>query len=615
MKANTIAAILLLLLSGAVSSIAQVKNINITSPDKSIIFSLTIIGNQPKYSISTSGSPAISSSAIGFKKDGKIIGPCSSFRVFHRESENESHISRGVHSVAMNKYNQVLLNMGDDVLYQFEIKVFNDGVAFRYLVPDRKSSVVSEDLTSFQLPAGSIVWSQSNITTYEGNYLEQKIEDVKIGQVVGPPLTAKLAKGKGYVAITEAGLTDFAGMSLVAAGSNTFNASLVGLTHKAETITTPWRVILIGATLNRLVNSDIIANVSPKPDPKLFPNGPGTSWIKPGKSVWSWLAGNGEVTIGNMKRFSDWAAELGFDYNLVDEGWSKWKDGNKDQWALMKELVDYSKNKGIKIWAWKAYPDRDGDPGLQDAATRIAYFKKCKSIGIVGLKLDFFDIESQNVIKFYQAALKDAASVELMLDFHGSNKPTGESRTWPNEMSREGILGLEGSANWAKHNTTLVFTRFLAGHADYTPLTLGDNAKGTTLVHQVATVAAFTSPFMCLGVNPEALIHSEVKTTVQKIPVTWDETVILPQSRIGELVLMARRKGKEWFLIALNGEAGQSVKVSLNFLNKGEYSANLLYDSETKNSGCIEKIGRFNYTNTIELTLANGGGFLGRFYK
>jgi alpha-glucosidase len=352
-----------------------------------------------------------------------------------------------------------------------------------------------------------------------------------------------------------------------------------------------------------LVNSDIISNVSPKPDPKLFPKSLDTDWIEPGKSVWSWLADNGKVTLDNMKRFTDWAAELGIEYNLVDEGWSDWKANGRDSWDMMKELVDYSKKKGVKIWAWKAYPDRKGILGIKDSVSRNIFFEKCKEIGIAGLKIDFFDVENQEVIQFYQAALKDAAKYHLMINFHGSNKPTGESRTWPNEMSREGVMGLENWSHWPTHNTTLPFTRFLAGHADYTPLTFSQDG-GTTLTHQLASVAAFTSPFMCLGVNPEILLKSDIKDMVKNIPVIWDETIILPESQIG---------GSIWYLIILNGENAKELIILPSFLKKDTYHLEYFEDTETNAAKTLNKSSNYMPDEQIKIKLQKGGGWIGMF--
>ncbi|HEY0175252.1 MAG TPA: glycoside hydrolase family 97 catalytic domain-containing protein, partial [Pedobacter sp.] len=460
---------------------------------------------------------------------------------------------------------------------------------------------------------GSMVWSQNDIGGYEGKYLKQEIAELKEGQKAGPPLTIALPDRLGFAAITEAGLTDFAGMSLIAGGNRSYKAYLTGNTLKTGKVITPWRVIEVGKDLNTLVNCDIIANVSPKPDATLFPKGFVTDWIKPGMSVWSWLAGNGDVTFENMKKFSVWAGQLGIPYNLVDEGWSGWKDEGKDKWQLIRELVDYSAQQKVKIWVWKAYPDHNGIAGLKDPAERQRFFKQCRDAGVAGVKIDFFDEESQQVIDFYQAALKDAAKMHLMLDFHGANKPTGESRTWPNEMSREGIRGLENTTSWPAHNTTLPFTRYLAGHADYTPLSFGPLVKGTTVTHQVATVAAFTSEFMCLAVNPEELISHPAKDFILSIPVVWDETVILPQSEIGEIAVIARRSGKTWFLAVLNGEQQRSVKINLSFLGKGIYNSVTMEDDPADPKKFLLKKTQAVHTQALDINLAEGGGYISRF--
>lgn len=615
MKISSIILSTLLYLTVTPTVIAQVKAIQVTSPDHTVVYSLRIIAGKPEYAIVRNGRPVLDPAAVGLVINGEQVSGGKSIQVLSRTTTNETYPTRGIHSIAHNNYNAIRLDVNAVIPYSLEVRVFNDGVAFRYIVPNAHNAVIHRELTQFNIPAGSIIWSQDNITTYEGNYQQQKIEEVKPGQIAGPPLTLKLPGATGYASITEAGLIDFAGMSLLAEGNNRFKANLTGDTYKTGLIQTPWRVILIGGNLNQLVNSDVISNVSPPYDPDLFPKGYATDWIKPGKSVWSWLAGNGEVTFENMKRFTDWAAALGFDYNLVDEGWARWRDGDRDSWAMMKELVDYAKKSKVKIWAWKAYPDRAGVPGIKDSTARIAFFKRCQEIGIAGLKIDFFDTESQEVIKFYQAALKDAAKFHLMLNFHGANKPTGEARTWPNEMSREGVMGLENNTSWAKHNTTLLFTRFLAGHADYTPLSFTDNVKGTTVTHQVATVAAFNSPLMCLGVDPEQLLKSEVKTMVQQIPVVWDETIVLPQSEIGKLVLIVKRKGSDWFLVALNGEKPTKFSIDLSFLGSGTYQSMGLKDQLVDPEKPILTKGRYSHKSMLKITLTAGGGLISRFYK
>lgn len=598
---------------------AQNNQFMLSSPDGQIQFKLSVSNHQLYYKIAYRGQSVLDNSALAFTVNSKTTDQVSKIIAGKRSITKETYAWRGVHNTAVNYSNNAIFTIsGTNASSNFnvEAKAFNNGIAFRYLLAGSGKSEVNADGTTFTIPAGSTIWSQNDIGAYEGKYEEQSIEQVKEGQLAGPPLTIKLPNKTGYAAITEGGVTDFAGMSLKAAGNRAFKAHLTGTTNINGNIQSPWRIIEIGKDLNTLVNCDIIANVSPAPDKTLFPAGFNTNWIKPGKSVWSWLAGNGEVTFENMKKYSKWAGELGIEYNLVDEGWSKWQDGGKDKWALLKELVDYSNQQHVKVWVWKAYPERNGVPGLKDPQARQAFFNQCKQAGVVGLKIDFFDQESQEVLSFYQEALKDAAKLHLMLDFHGADKPTGQSRTWPNEMSREGIRGLENTTSWARHNATLPFTRYLAGHGDYTPLSFRqDLIKGTTLTHQVATVITFTSPFMCLAVNPEALLSSPVKEMITSMPTTWDETIVLPQSAIGELAVFARRKGSTWYLAAVNGEEAKNIKVNLSFLGKGSYQATLMEDDQNSNEKTLISHKTYSAANTITLKLIAGGGFAAKFLK
>jgi len=599
----------------------QAQNIKtvLFSPDKRVAMKVIIQNNKPYYTVEYNHYAVIAPSEMGLEVNHQSIAAITAIKTHKVKVINETYPWRGVHSKATDHCNVETISfqgVESTIAFEMEVEVFNNGVAFRYIIPNKDSVEVNADRTSFTIPAKSIIWSQNDISYYEGEYTQQNIEDVKEGQLAGPPLTVKLPGSTGYAAITEGGLTNFTGMSLIAAGSNAFKANLATDTHVVGTIKTPWRIIEIGKDLNSLVNCDIIADVSPKPDKTLFPNGFATPWIKPGKSVWSWLAGNGGVTFENMELYSKWAGELGIEYNLVDDGWGKWHDGAKDNWALIKELVDYSKQYHVKIWIWKAYSDRDGIPGIKDPKVRWEFLNKCKEAGVAGVKIDFLNSESQEVINFYQVALKDAAKLHLMLDFHGADKPTGQSRTWPNEMTREGIRGLEYGKSVPKDNTTLPFTRFLAGHADYTPLTLKPGMmNGTTLMQQVATVLTFTSPFMCLGVNPEKLLMSPIQEMIVQMPTTWDETIVLPQSKIGELAVFARRKGKTWYLSVLNGEHEKTLNINFSFLKSGTYHATVMCDNEnsSENIKVINK--NYDKTNAITVRVPSGGGFVVKFIK
>ena len=243
------------------------------------------------------------------------------------------------------------------------------------------------------------------------------------------------------------------------------------------------------------------------------------------------------------------AGRLGFEYQVVEGIWRRWTD---DQ---LRELVSYSKDRRVGILLWLHSRD------LQNADARRTLFRRLSGLGIVGVKIDFLDHEAKEVIDLYQAILYDTAEFHLMVDLHGANKPAGESRTWPNEVTREGVYGLEHRAqSWSRHDTTVPFTRYLAGHGDFTPVVFGDRRRETSWPHQIATAAIFTSPLLVYGANPKSLLENPAVDVIRALPSTWDETIVLPGSGIGELAAFARRKGDEWFIAVLNGPVARTLR-------------------------------------------------------
>ena len=214
------------------------------------------------------------------------------------------------------------------------------------------------------------------------------------------------------------------------------------------------------------------------------------------------------------------------------------------------------------------------------------YFARVADVGAVGVKIDFMNSEAKVMVDFEIAALRLAAERQLMINFHGCHASTGESRTYPNEMTREGIRGIEVNKMRegplpASHNAALPFTRFLVGHADYTPI-LYTNPGPTTWAHQLATPILFDSPVQVYAEHPGFLMrHAKAKhalSVTRSIPTVWDETRILEGSRIGGLAAMARRSGDRWFIGVLNGGEHRSYEMKLAFLPKGHYDMVIVSD-------------------------------------
>jgi alpha-glucosidase len=232
------------------------------------------------------------------------------------------------------------------------------------------------------------------------------------------------------------------------------------------------------------------------------------------------------------------------------------------------------------------------------------------------VKVDFFDHEHKEVIDLYHTLLREGAENRILFDFHGANKPAGESRTWPNELVREAVRGMEASKmkERARHDTTLPFTRYVVGPAEYTPVHFGERRGDTTWAHQIASAAVFAAPLLTYGAHPQKMLDNPARDMIRSISSTWDETIVLPPSAIGELAVMARRKGNTWFLAAINGPTGRTVRVPLTFLGKGPRRALIVNDHPSDSAAVrVERDAPAKASDTLTLKLRPGGGFIARF--
>ncbi|MCU0457313.1 MAG: glycoside hydrolase family 97 protein, partial [Bacteroidales bacterium] len=507
--------------------------------------------------------------------------------------------------------------------YSLEAKVFNDAVAFRFIVPGDKDILRAPDeSTVFRIPGKSTVWYHDLYMHYEGVHSKKLIDTVPAGQWAAPPLTARLPGNTGYVSITEANLVNYPGMALQTDGKGGFTIRLghahpvsypYELRYKKEdiervskiagikgTITTPWRVIIAGNDLNTLVNSDALYSLCPPPDRTLFPEGAATAFVKPGRAVWRYLDGGGDQTLRNMKEFSRLASELGFEYNILEGFWSRWPDDS------VKSLVDYSKKLGVGIIVWKH------SNTLQDEKARQELFQRCHDLGISGLKIDFFDHEAKEVIDLYEDILKETAALKLICIFHGANKPTGLWRTYPNAVIYEAVKGMEASklTDRATHETTIPFTRMIAGPADYSVCHFGARRQNTTWVHQAATAAMFSAPVITYAATPANILANPCAEMIKSIPAVWDETIVLPPSEIGELAIYAQRKGTTWFLSVINGLQPKSVKIPLSFLGTGNYDTYILKDNPDNQADAVIETSTAKKDDIKEIYLLTGSGYM-----
>lgn len=608
----------------------RMEPVQLASPDGRI--KLTVLPNAERltWTVQLGEAVALEPSPLSFHLDGYDLSAGVTLSHVEPYAVRQTYPWLGNFSLATNHGQGIRLTFQHDLsmtTYVLELRAYNDGVAYRHIVEaDGAEERVPDEYSVFVLPPGTTVWYAGLAAGhYEDTYRQKEISQVQPGEWAGPPLTFKLPGGAGYGAMTEANLVGYSGMGLEADGRRGW---VIGLGHRHPLnypfelrygrqegrrlakpaalrgrITTPWRVVLLGPDLHTLVNSTLLPNLCPPPDPELFPDGLRTGWIKPGRAVWRYLDG-GPSGLDGIKQFSRWAAQLGFEYQVVEGFWSRWSRTEQ------RELVDASRQLGVGLFFWKHSNQ------LRTPEAREEFFKLLQELGVAGAKIDFFDHEHKELIDLYEELLRTAARYRILVNFHGANKPTGRQRTWPNDLTREAVKGMEASrlTERARHQTILPFTRYLAGPADYTPLHFGPRRGDTTWAHQIASLAILNSPLLTVGAHPESILANPALELIKSVPARWDATLVLPGSEIGQLAAYARRQGQTWFVAVLCGPKPQSLQVPLSFLDQGTYQALCVADGADDTSLTVQQFTRTR-ADVLRLELRAGGGFLARLTR
>lgn len=608
-----------------------------------------------------------------------------SFRVFYRGKEviKESPLGLTIDNRAIGKdvqiksvtpgkqtsgekYQTYMIGRPDGDVYYIDTREYSDGIALRYRIPTSTDVCIYGEATSFTFPSQTRTWYASGPFQYGWlqEYQDRVTDSIK-GELLAPPATFLTPDGV-YAAITEANLFNYHGAVLLGTEPNRVGFGYVENKGHLETgvitglpqakywheavrnvpwiaspekgineVVTPWRVLMLSDDLNGLVNNRILADISDKPDKTLFPNGADTEWIKPGRATFTWLVegGNERLSVATHRKYVDGCAELGIESVVVDDGWELWQQTEKEangrtKWEMLKDLVDYAKEKNVNIWVWRSSSPRSGnksDIGLVDPVERAGFMKKCAEVGVKGLKIDFFHTENTFTVNLMENILKDAAKEKLMVIYHGVNKPTGDSYTYPNLLAKEAVRGLEcvgGENSWAPgppwpyHNTVLPFTRWLVGPADYTPMNFRACCPpSTTFAHQLSSIYMFTSPMLIFAADMEDMLSSPGRSFIESVPVSWDETIVLPGSEIGKLAALARRKGDVWYLTVLNGEDAKTFETKLDFLPKGKYTMEIAVDSPGNRKLIEIKERKIRSGHRMKEDLMFGGGFVARISK
>ena len=527
------------------------------------------------------------------------------FRLYGNQRSVNSHCMEAVLSLDSGSFS------GDDG-YSLEIRAYDNGVAFRYNTPSVGSKVTMlEEHTTYSLRGDiSKCWYGVNNQDYE-SVISAYSPAMASNDIITAPLTAELKGGKGYISIMEGALNEsYPGVNLKAQGKSTYSTCFyTAPTLEGGRLTSGWRIINIADTLNDLVNNYNVYTVNEQPD-VLFAN---TDWIEAGRSAWSWCTTHSAPNPDMMKEYTLNAALLGYEYNIIDDGWPSWTSYK----AFLKELGEMGEELNVKQLLWGAITaGSSGYNKTPDESSVKTFMKLLEDTHMYGAKVDFWWSEANtNTTALQKFILEEAAKREFVIDFHGCNKNTGLNVTYPNELSREGVRGLEniGNSNTTNYTTyaswlnAQLYTRFLCGHADWTP--------GTYNAMEIASIICIDSPLMVVASDPADILASPAVEFIKSIPTVWDKTVVLSDSKIGEYSVYAKESSGSWFVGGIASSTRRNAKVDLSeFLpDNGTYTAEIWVDVNGKME---QRIINVTASDKIEIGNLNAGeGFAIRISK
>ncbi len=602
------------------------------------------------YSISYRGKEIVGVSPLGFEfKNEKPMN--GNFEVINRpraETKNEEWepVVKNRHSKISQTWNEQTLELrektGERRRMDFTVRVFNDGVAFRYTLfgggkPGNRK--ITRELTGFTLPESSKAWmakyKRNYTSSQESEFQPAQLHDMPADTVCGLPFLVEI-NDNDYIAISEAHIQDYPGF-YIGKGNDPVDFDKMTIVTKLsplpgenedgvkarffEKISTPWRVILVGDNPGSFIESEIISTLNP---PCAIQD---TSWIKPGMSAWDhWWSGEVKMEMDVIKKYIDFAATQHWPYMLIDWQWyGKYNRPDADittpaSQLNMPEILEYARSKGVKCWLWLYCSDVNRNDAYKKA------FPLYRDWGIAGVKIDFMDRDDQEMVNWYRRIVKEAADNNLMVDFHGAYKPDGLERTYPNLLTREGVLGEEYSKFSdrivPRHNVTLPFTRMLAGPMDYTPggfLNVSPSEfkkQSPTLVMnsrcaELAKFVVYESPYTVFCDHPDNVLGQPGSEFLQSFPTTWDDTRFI-SGYPGEYIVIARQSNNRWYLGAMTNEQSRKVDIDTSFLPSGQYTVTCWTDGN-KASDHPERVKKktlkLSSGEKISISMAAGGGF------
>jgi alpha-glucosidase len=621
---------------------------HLRSPDQKIMISVSTPGNPDnldnrlfyRVSLRKEGKrqEVIGPSPLGLEReDGRFVENLRYLSSERRKEVTEDYrLVSGKHLDCSSVFNELLIrfqNRGGQKI-SLILRAYDDGVAFRYRLPDRKchETRILRELSGFNLGEG-LAWAHPYDTVARWNpaYETYYTGPMKIGTPApmnknGWAFPLLFQTPGAWILISESGLDGTYGAShlyarcdeglyrIKFAEAEEAMGYFENTCHSKMPWETPWRFMIIGNELSEIVESDMVTDLA---DPSRLEH---AGWIKPGRATWSWWSESDSPRDYNrLVPFIDFAADMGWEYSLVDANWNHMLNGSLEQ------LTEYACGKGIGLLLWYNSGGKHNDvPAgprdlMDDRVTRRKEFERISNMGIKGIKVDFFQSDKEEIIRHYIDILEDAADYRLVVNFHGCTLPRGWRRTWPNLLSMEAVRGGESykfdpdyPRKAPPHLATVPFARNVVGPCDYTPGGFSNSTYPhlTTYAFELALPVVIESGIMHYVDTPSKTrnLPDHVQTLLRELPVCWDETRYLA-GYPGKDAVIARRKGNRWYIGGINGESREKdVNIDLNSLVPEGIEVEIFQDG--RDPGQLQKSKLVPRGNNFTAHLQPFGGFV-----
>lgn len=639
----------LMFLFAGTAAYSAPKVYKISSPDGKILVTLNT-GAEIIWSATYDRKEVIKSVKAGLVTgNGQFSGKNESVRraVYGKTDQVLEPVVPHKRSVIADKCNTLLLTFRSGLALNF--RVYDDGIAYRFETSLKDDIIINNEIAELNLPSGSVAWyplEDGFMSHNERKYIFSSADTLREKHLASLPVLFTVSDLN--VLLTEADIQDYPGMWIRGTGAGGFKGVFPAcpetevlkgdrnlfvtktknyIAQTKGTRSYPWRTFIVADNDGKLIESDMVFRLG-APDKT-----DDTGWIRPGQVAWDWWNANNiygvdfraGINTDTYKYYIDFAAKNGIEYIIIDEGW--YPLGETVLKSIpeidVPELCRYaeSKNVGVILWVvWNLFRDE-----IDEA---VALYEKW---GVKGVKVDFMQRDDQKVVNFYHEAAKKTFEHHLLIDFHGSYKPDGIIRTWPNAVTREGVMGMENN-KWSRnitpdHELTLPFIRMVAGPMDFTPGAMVNMERENfnpvfnrpssmgTRVHQMALYVAYESPLQMLSDSPSNYMKEQECTDfLVNIPVVWDDLKVL-KAKIADYLLLARRSGNEWFVGALTDWTAREMELDLSFLSEGEFVMEVFQDgiNADRHAQDYKHLKRnVRQGEKIKINLAPGGGWVAR---